>query len=170
MPTTIQKVAELLRDAQQLASVQAPNIGGGGTVAAARGGFIWGPGTETSDSILARLSRGEFVINAKAVSHFGRSFFAALNAMQMPGFSLGGIVDGMQQSLSSWMIPGYATGGLVDFASAGGAARGLHPVALSINGGQVVNVHASPDAVEQMRRESAKAQRRSAGARPSWVR
>jgi hypothetical protein len=35
------------------------------------GGAVNGPGTETSDSIPARLSDGEFVLNAEAVKHFG---------------------------------------------------------------------------------------------------
>ena len=35
------------------------------------GGGIRGPGTATSDSIPARLSDGEFVLNAEAVKHFG---------------------------------------------------------------------------------------------------
>ena len=41
------------------------NIGG-----KAEGGMIDGPGTETSDSILARLSKGEFVVKAKATKAF----------------------------------------------------------------------------------------------------
>ena len=36
----------------------------------ATGGRIQGPGTGTSDSILAKLSAGEFVINAKATEKF----------------------------------------------------------------------------------------------------
>jgi SLT domain-containing protein len=34
----------------------------------ASGGFVWGPGTGTSDSILARLSHGEYVVNAAAAA------------------------------------------------------------------------------------------------------
>ena len=40
-------------------------------VAAAKGGYIKGPGTPTSDSIPAKLSDGEFVIKAAAVSKPG---------------------------------------------------------------------------------------------------
>lgn len=39
--------------------------------AAADGGLIWGPGTETSDSIPAMLSRGEYVIRASAARQIG---------------------------------------------------------------------------------------------------
>jgi hypothetical protein len=38
---------------------------------AAKGGKVEGPGTETSDSIPARLSDGEFVFTAKAVRGAG---------------------------------------------------------------------------------------------------
>lgn len=46
----------------------------------ADGGFVSGGGTSTSDSIPARLSNGEFVMSAKAVRNWGRSFFENLNA------------------------------------------------------------------------------------------
>ena len=36
----------------------------------AEGGLVTGPGTNTSDSILARLSNGEFVVNAKSTQRF----------------------------------------------------------------------------------------------------
>ena len=47
------------------------------------GGPVDGPGTGQSDSIRARLSRGEFVIKAAAVRHYGVNAFAQLNAMQL---------------------------------------------------------------------------------------
>ncbi len=53
-------------------SVGSPGMGGGGGGGGkARGGLIRGPGTETSDSIPTRLSRGEFVIPAEAVHMTG---------------------------------------------------------------------------------------------------
>lgn len=47
----------------------------------ASGGWIRGPGSGTSDSILARLSNGEYVIRAAAVSHYGP---ALLNQLESP--------------------------------------------------------------------------------------
>src|SRR6185436_15104042 len=47
----------------------------------AAGGMIRGPGSGTSDSILARLSNGEFVMRAAAVSKWGPRFMAALNSL-----------------------------------------------------------------------------------------
>lgn len=45
----------------------------------ARGGFVSGPGTGTSDSIDARLSNGEFVVTAEATRRYGRSMLDAMN-------------------------------------------------------------------------------------------
>jgi TP901 family phage tail tape measure protein len=65
-------------------------IGGrGGLLAQASGGYINGPGTETSDSIPARLSKGEYVVRAKAVRAVGRDTLDDINAQ---GFATGGPV------------------------------------------------------------------------------
>jgi len=77
--------------------------------AAAVGGFavggpIIGPGTATSDSILARLSHGEYVLPASDVARMG-------------GFAS---VDRFRSSL--WgRVPRFATGGGVDVSSSVGA-------------------------------------------------
>lgn len=58
-------------------------------------GRIYGPGTETSDSVPALLSRGEFVVKASSVRKFGQSFLEAVNAgflPVMPRFAAGGVV------------------------------------------------------------------------------
>ncbi|HID9485952.1 TPA: tape measure protein [Pseudomonas aeruginosa] len=59
----------------------------------AGGGRINGPGTETSDSILARLSRGEFVVRASAVRHYGPEVLERLNSLRIPKFADGGRVN-----------------------------------------------------------------------------
>ena len=48
------------------------------------GGSVFGPGTRTSDSIPAWLSRGEFVQQAAAVQHYGVDTMYALNRRQIP--------------------------------------------------------------------------------------
>jgi TP901 family phage tail tape measure protein len=60
------------------------------------GGRVYGPGTSISDSIDARLSKGEFVIKAAAVRRYGATLFEQLNAMRMPApaYGGGGIVSG----------------------------------------------------------------------------
>ncbi len=74
----------------------------------ASGGRVRGPGSTTSDSILAFLSNREFVVNAKAVDFYGSSLFAALNSMRlprtliaaMPKFAEGGKVNADTRSLT----------------------------------------------------------------------
>lgn len=66
-----------------------------GTVRAAAGGFITGPGTGRSDSISARLSNGEYVVNAAATAT-NRRVLDAINYGGAPGarFAGGGFVGG----------------------------------------------------------------------------
>lgn len=74
---------------------------GGGTpapVLLAGGGPVRGPGTETSDSIPAWLSDGEFIVNAKQARKH-RSLLEAINDNTIMAFAAGGEVGG---------IPGYA--------------------------------------------------------------
>lgn len=56
---------------------------------AADGGYISGPGTETSDSIPARLSNGEFVVRASATRQH-RSLLEAINDGVVSRFANGG--------------------------------------------------------------------------------
>jgi hypothetical protein len=73
----------------------AGNIGDQNLPAGARGGRVIGPGSGTSDSILARLSHGEFVVNAAAT----RAFLPLLDAInrgilpQLKGFAMGGLAS-----------------------------------------------------------------------------
>jgi hypothetical protein len=69
----------------------------------AGGGEVRGRGTATSDSILARLSAGEFVIRAAVVDRLGIPFLQALNGLRTPRI----------RSLDSIGVPQFAEGGLV---------------------------------------------------------
>lgn len=51
----------------------------GGLVGFPGGGHVRGPGTGTSDSILTRLSNGEFVVRAASVSKYGVAMMQAIN-------------------------------------------------------------------------------------------
>lgn len=90
----------------------------------ASGGAIFGPGTQTSDSIPARLSNGEFVIKAAAVTKYGRGLFEMLNAQK---FADGGIVGGAAGAAAVVLPAGTATenvtGDIVSSAKAVGDAR-----------------------------------------------
>jgi len=83
-------------------------VGAAGAVAGhAAGGHIRGPGTSTSDSIPARLSDGEFVVNAKTTSQPGiLPLLTALNAGSLKG------INGPTQ------VPKFAAGGQVGGAGA----------------------------------------------------
>jgi hypothetical protein len=65
----------------------------------AEGGRVTGPGTDKSDGVLARLSAGEYVINAKAVKFWGPDLFDRLNQLAR--------IDPRR------LLPGYASGGPV---------------------------------------------------------
>jgi len=81
----------------------------------ASGGMVRGPGSGTSDSILARLSNGEFVMRAAAVNKWGPQFMAALNSMRNPfGYAGGGLVR-----------PRFAAGGMVQARTADGVTVNL---------------------------------------------
>ncbi|OYN81780.1 hypothetical protein [Mycolicibacterium sphagni] len=62
----------------------------------AAGGLQAGPGTGTSDSILAKVSNGEFISRAQSVRKYGPEFYDALNRglidpLDLPGFAGGGL-------------------------------------------------------------------------------
>jgi len=84
----------------------------------AQGGAVRGPGTGTSDSILARLSNGEFVMKASAVRALGVDFLNGLNNVKKsPKFAQGGLVrmvSGLQGQISKLSLPRFQTGGLVN--------------------------------------------------------
>lgn len=65
----------------------------------AGGGIVRGPGSGTSDSILARLSDGEYVIRAAAVRHWGLGFLDQINGLaarpREAAFASGGPVAGL---------------------------------------------------------------------------
>ena len=88
----------------------------GGLFGFAGGGEVHGPGSSTSDSILARLSAGEYVVRAAAVRSYGAPFLEAINRMKFPGAS-GLSVPRGRSSLR------FAEGGLVT-EGAGAVAKG----------------------------------------------
>jgi len=76
----------------------APATGGGAGMA--RGGLLGGRGTGTSDSNLAWLSRGEYIMPARVVAQPGvASFLEALRRSgRIPGYAAGGSVGGAGSS------------------------------------------------------------------------
>lgn len=70
----------------------------------ASGGMVAGPGGPRDDSVLARLSDGEYVVNAAATSR-ALPLLEAINAGWVPS-----------PAYLARMLPGFAAGGLVDSA------------------------------------------------------
>ena len=67
----------------------------GAAPAHADGGLITGPGTGRSDSILARVSNGEYIVNAEATARH-RGLLEAINGgAGLPGFATGGLVGAL---------------------------------------------------------------------------
>lgn len=83
-----------------------PGYAGGGDVQAfPQGGYVRGPGTSTSDSILGLFAAGpamvsdtEYVVRASAVRRYGLPLLDAINTGRLPKFAQGG-------------VPGFAGGG-----------------------------------------------------------
>ena len=110
-------VASGIATVKKIVSVQVPNAAGGASgnltqttpsgpterpspinvssspIKAAVGGLIRGPGTQTSDSIPAMLSDGEFVVNARSTRLFQPILAAINSSADVPGFAMGGLVD-----------------------------------------------------------------------------
>lgn len=102
----------------------------------ATGGRVRGPGTGTSDSILARLSNGEYVLRAAAVRQYGTALLDRMNGLRLPAFASGGLVD--------------------EVASIGPAAgRDLGRVDLHLPGGDVLPLLAPADSFEVLLRKQA---------------
>jgi hypothetical protein len=86
--------------ANVVVTVQTSVQGAGTEIKKAAGGLISGPGTGTSDSIPMWGSNGEFMIRARAVSHYGMGLMSMINDMVLPkhtfgqGLAMGGPVGG----------------------------------------------------------------------------
>jgi hypothetical protein len=119
----------------------------------AEGGLIRGPGTGTSDSILGRLSHGEFVMRSAAVSRYGEGFMHAVNAMSLPGFAEGGFVSLGPRFLNS--------GGT---AAGPGSTLNLH-----IDGHSFKGLHAPQPVADALSKFAISRQLSATGRKPSWV-
>jgi hypothetical protein len=129
----------------------------------AEGGGVRGPGTGTSDSILARLSNGEFVVKAKAVRHYGAQFLHAINSMRMPSFpafNMGGLVDALSPMRS---VPRFAEGGAV-----GGGATSRSTFTLQLGNESFEGLSAPADTADRMVKFATVRAMRQSGRRPNW--
>jgi methyl-accepting chemotaxis protein len=180
--TVIDALTAAIAYARQLAStpVADPNLPDVRGEGFARGGYVRGRGSSTSDSILARLSDGEFVIAARAVRKYGPNLLRAINAMvlpKLPGFAKGGLAAAPTFKLG---LPSFALGGLVDGLTAGfspritlprlamaGASAGRVPANIHF-GGESYEVSATEDVLQRMGRAAVRQKMTSGGRKPGW--
>lgn len=150
--------------AAEIAAAMAAATGGqagfseGGAVGAAfaGGGHVRGPGSSKSDSILAWLSNGEYVIRAAAVRKYGKGLLDAINGLRAPGFNLGGLID--VGGLSVPRLPAFAEGGGVSGV----------PFNLNIGGEQFNNLLAPSDVADRLAVFASSREIRRTGRMPSW--
>jgi tape measure domain-containing protein len=105
----------------------APSASTDGLPGFAAGDMVRGRGTGTSDSILARLSNGEFVMRAAAVQHYGPELLRQINERRLPRFAEGGEVGRLLPD-----VPAPAQSILQQLNPA--APESMGSVALSIGG------------------------------------
>lgn len=78
----------------------------------ASGGIVTGEGTSTSDSILARISNGEYVMNARSTAAFLPLLESMNNAGNQPQFAIGGLYS--QQSNTNMTLGDAISKSLTD--------------------------------------------------------
>ena len=124
------RILSILAEASERFAVVIPNITAGAEAVAqniqrafdaareerefvgfATGGRVYGPGSGTSDSILARLSDGEFVVNAMATQRHLALLHAVNDNRPLPRFQRGGPVVAFQTG-GQVSAPSAARGGL----------------------------------------------------------
>lgn len=100
----------------------------------ADGGLVPGSGGPRSDDVLARVSSGEYVIKASSVSKFGTDFMDAINAGQMPNMGGGGF--GIDAGVMEQAVPGFFLGGIIEgiFGFVGNILKGVFDTIKSVVG------------------------------------
>lgn len=109
----------------------------------ASGGPIRGPGSGTSDSILAWLSNGEYVVRAAAARRLGLARLNEINRGRLPAFANGGAIAG---AVSRLPAPSPASGG---------AMRPLHLTLPGLGTFEMQADAAVADALERKVRQAA---------------
>lgn len=118
-------------------------LGGIGSLlgAFADGGRISGPGTGRSDSILARVSHGEFIVNAAATARH-EPLLHAINSGSLPGYADGGMVNSLgmaENSLGGGLQAGMLSAIADRIGNSGGQGGGN--VSNTRNNTVNVNIH-----------------------------
>ncbi len=160
----IAKLNQLLQKAQE---VQLAGITGSGafgpafSTAFAAGGPVFGPGTSTSDSILARLSSGEFVHPTRRVQQYGMDFMESLRRGLIPVASVRALMGDFAGAMPRLPTRGFAAGGQVTTQQS--------TLVLNI-GGRSFEASADQATITSLRRFAVNSQLASIGRKPGFVR
>lgn len=170
----ISRISAAIERLKQLAGLSSSSGSSDSSSGFASGGHVTGKGGPRSDSILAWLSNGEFVIQAAAVKKLGLGFLNAINQGVVPslkslrGFKLGGFVNSINRSMA---IPRFAGGGqaVANLAPASGLSG--KTVAVKLQYGptvqDVIDLIGEADPVDRFGRWAMGQQLASAGRTPS---
>lgn len=164
-----QKINDAIDSAKSFFGFGNKDAGGGDkTPGFAGGGHIRGAGTGTSDSIIARVSNGEYIFTAKAVKRLGLPILNALNygfrdiGSVVRGFNMGGVVSALTPN-----VPRFASGGLVSVPATSGGD--LRPANIHLRDGSFP-IMAQPGVIDALTRYATGKEARSAGRKPTWYR
>ncbi len=175
LSSIVTRIQNAIRALARLAGIGGGDDGGSKTSGFAAGGHVRGAGGPKSDSIWARLSNGEFVINAAATKAW-LPILHAINSFRispqdlLKGFSFGGLVDGVNASFAG-MVPKMAAGGPVPRAPAGGGNGPAVYLQVQMGGGQerTLVIPTTEDAVTQVAKFVTNEARIQTGRPQSWL-
>ena len=147
---------------------QQPQSANSRTVSFATGGKVSGPGTSTSDSILARLSNGEYVVKAAAVRKYGKGFMDAINSgvVNFKGYATGGLVEAVN-SLSGMSGPTLQPALAGGIGVSGGGSSG-RPLNLVLPSGQVIRTTTSESTAKRLEKDLRRSDFAKTGQLPRW--
>lgn len=128
------------------------------TASRSAGGLLRGPGSGTSDSILARVSNGEYVVRAAAVRRLGHGVLDSINRGVLPAFATGGLVG----SLPKPILAG------ADYGAGGGMGSGGRPVILNMPDGGRVNLRGDGETVADLEKRLRRSATSQTARKPGW--
>ena len=134
----------------------------------ATGGHIRGAGTSRSDSILARLSDGEYVVKASSVRRFGTGFLDAINSGVLPslkGFADGGFVDAINNSTSRISSPSSMASYSPKTPTTQPAGR---PLTLVMPNGEKISATTDESTAKKLQRNLRKSDMAKSSQLPAW--
>jgi hypothetical protein len=128
------------------------------TASRSAGGLLRGPGSGTSDSILARVSNGEYVVRAAAVRRLGHGVLDSINRGVLPAFATGGLVGALPQPILSG----------ADYGSGGGMGSGGRPVILNLPDGGRVGLRGDGETVADLEKRLRRSATSQTARKPGW--